>query len=92
MKEIKTSGAYSVGAGVWKGKTSVSALASQESTYIDFKTAFDVSESFSVALNAHIADYSGGDRLRVTSLVKVLHPFLLTHKLSLQRLCHGVCV
>lgn len=54
-------GAYSVGAGVWKGKTSVSALASQESTYIDFKTAFDVSESFSVALNAHIADYSGGD-------------------------------
>ena len=51
------SGSYSIAAGVWKGKTSVSFASSQETSYIDFKTAFDVSESFSVALNGHIADY-----------------------------------
>ena len=57
-----SSGAYSIGAGVWKGKTGLSFLASQETSYIDFKTAFDVSDSFSVALNAHIADFKdGGD-------------------------------
>jgi len=52
-----SSGSYSIAAGVWKGKTSVSFASSQETSYIDFKTAFDVSESFSVALNGHIADY-----------------------------------
>jgi hypothetical protein len=50
-------GAYSIAAGLWKGKTSLSFASSQETSYIDFKTAFDVSESFSVALNAHMADY-----------------------------------
>ena len=54
------SGAYSIAAGVWKGKTSLSFASSQETSYIDFKTAFDVSESFSVALNGHIADYEEG--------------------------------
>jgi hypothetical protein len=52
-----SSGAYSIAAGLWKGKTSLSFASSQETSYIDFKTAFDVSESFSVALNAHMADY-----------------------------------
>jgi hypothetical protein len=51
------SGAYSVAAGIWKGKTGLSFAASQETSYIDFKTAFDVSETFNVAINAHIADY-----------------------------------
>jgi hypothetical protein len=56
------SGAYSIGAGVWKGKTGLSFLVSQETSYIDFKTAFDISDSFSVALNAHKADFKvGGD-------------------------------
>lgn len=50
-------GAYSVAAGVSKGKTGASFVISQETSYIDFKTAFDVSDSFSVALNAHLADY-----------------------------------
>ncbi|MDA9126124.1 porin [Flavobacteriaceae bacterium] len=52
-----SSGAYSIAAGLWKGKTSLSFASSQETSYIDFKTAFDISESFSVALNAHMADY-----------------------------------
>ena len=52
-----TSGAYSIAAGVWKGKTGISFTSSQETSYIDINTAFDVSESFSVALNAHMADY-----------------------------------
>ena len=51
------SGAYSIAAGIWKGNTSLSFASSQETSYIDFKTAFKVSESFNVALNAHIADY-----------------------------------
>jgi len=52
-----SNGAYSIAAGIWKGKTSLSFASSQETSYIDFKTAFKVSESFNVALNAHIADY-----------------------------------
>ncbi len=57
-----SSGAYSIAAGVWKGKTGISFASSQETSYIDFNTAFDVSDSFSVALNAHMADFEvGGD-------------------------------
>jgi hypothetical protein len=57
-----SSGAYSIAAGVWKGKTGISFASSKETSYIDINTAFDVSDSFSVALNAHIADYEvGGD-------------------------------
>ena len=64
-----SSGAYSIGAGVWKGKTGLSFLASQETYYIDFKTAFDVSDSFSVALNAHKADFGvGGDAYQTIPL------------------------
>ena len=51
------SGAYSIAAGVWKGKTGISFASSQETSYIDINTAFDISDSFSVALNGHIADY-----------------------------------
>ena len=64
-----SSGAYSIGASVWKGKTGLSFLASQETYYIDFKTAFDVSDSFSVALNAHKADFGvGGDAYQTIPL------------------------
>ena len=34
------SGAYSIAAGVWKGKTSLSFASSQETSYIDFKSFF----------------------------------------------------
>lgn len=51
------SGAYSIAAGVWKGKTGFSFTSSQETSYIDFNTAFDVSDSFTIGLNGHIADY-----------------------------------
>lgn len=51
-------GDFSVGAGVtYKGTTGFSYLASQSASYIDFKTAFDVTENFEVKLNAHIADF-----------------------------------
>jgi len=51
-------GDYSVAAGItYKGKTGISFLSSQESSYIDFKTAFDVNDNFDVKLNAHIADF-----------------------------------
>jgi len=65
-----SSGSYSIGAGVWKGKTGLSFLASQETSYIDFKTAFDVSDSFNVAFNAHIADFEvGGDDYQIIPIV-----------------------
>ena len=51
------SGAYSVAAGVWKGKSGISFASSQETSYIDFNTALDVSDSFTIGFNGHIADY-----------------------------------
>ena len=63
------SGAYSIAAGFWKGKSGISFASSKETSYIDFNTAFDVSESFSVALNAHIADFKvGGDAYQTIPL------------------------
>ena len=45
-----------------KGKTGISFASSKETSYIDFNTAFDLGDSFSVGLNAHIADFEvGGD-------------------------------
>ena len=52
------SGSYSIAAGVWKGKTGISFASSQETSYVDFNTAFDVSDSFKFGLNFHIADYA----------------------------------
>ena len=51
-------GDFSVAAGLtYKDRTGISYLASNEASYLDFKTAFDVSDNFSVKLNAHIADF-----------------------------------
>lgn len=56
-------GDFSVGAGVtYKGTTGLSYLASQSASYIDFKTAFDVTENFDVKLNAQVADFGYADR------------------------------
>jgi len=52
------SGDYSIAAGVtYKGVTGISYTSSDEQSFIDFKTAFDVSDNFNVKLNAHIADF-----------------------------------
>jgi hypothetical protein len=57
-----TTGDLSIAAGVtYKKNTGVSFLSSQSASYIDFKTAFDVSENFNVKLNAHIADFGYDD-------------------------------
>ena len=51
-------GDFSVAAGVtFKETTSFSYTSSGEQSFIDFKTAFDVSDNFNVKLNAHIADF-----------------------------------
>ena len=51
-------GKFSVAAGLtYKEKTSLSFASSDEQSFIDFKTAFDVSDNFNVKLNAHIADF-----------------------------------
>ena len=51
-------GKFSVAAGLtYKETTSVSFASSDEQSFIDFKTAFDVSDNFNVKLNAHIADF-----------------------------------
>ena len=51
-------GDYSIGAGLtYKGNTGVSFLSSQDASYIDFKTAFSVSDNFNVKLNLHSADF-----------------------------------
>jgi hypothetical protein len=56
-------GDFSVGAGVtYKSTTGLSYLASQSASYIDFKTAFDVTETFDVKLNAQVADFGYADR------------------------------
>jgi len=53
-------GDYSIAAGVtYKGVTGISYTSSGDTSYIDFKTAFDVSDNFDVKLNAHIADFDG---------------------------------
>ena len=52
-----TTGDYSIAAGVSKGNTGISFASSQETTYIDFKTAFDLSDNFNVAVNVHNADF-----------------------------------
>ena len=52
-----SSGAYSIAAGIWKGKSGISFASSQETSYIDFNTALDVSDSFTIGFNGHIADY-----------------------------------
>lgn len=51
------SGDYSVAAGISKGKTGVSFVTSQDATFIDVTTAFDITDNFSLGLNAHMADY-----------------------------------
>ena len=57
-----TTGDFSIGAGVtYKETTGISYLSSQSASYIDFKTAFDVSDNFNVKLNAHIADFGVDD-------------------------------
>jgi hypothetical protein len=51
-------GDFSVAAGLtYKETTGLSYLASNDASYIDFKTAFNVSDNFDVKLNAHIADF-----------------------------------
>ena len=51
-------GDFSIAAGVtYKETTSLSYTSSDEQSFIDFKTAFDVSDNFNVKLNAHIADF-----------------------------------
>ncbi|MAP06212.1 MAG: hypothetical protein CMP79_06215 [Formosa sp.] len=51
-------GKFSVAAGLtYKETTSVSFASSDEQSFIDFKTAFDVSDNFNVKLNAHIANF-----------------------------------
>jgi hypothetical protein len=51
-------GKFSVAAGLtYKERTSLSFASSDEQSFIDFKTAFDVSDNFNVKLNAHIADF-----------------------------------
>ena len=61
-----SSGAYTIAAGVEKGKTGISFASSKETSYIDFNTAFDLGDSFSVGLNAHIADFEvGGDDYQI---------------------------
>ena len=52
-----TTGDYSIAAGISKGDTGISFASSQETTYIDFKTAFKLSDNFNVALNIHNADF-----------------------------------
>ena len=57
-----TTGDFSIGAGLtYKKNTGISYLSSQSASYIDFKTAFDVSDNFNVKLNAHIADFGTDD-------------------------------
>ena len=51
-------GDYSFGAGVtYKETTGISFLSSQDGSYLDFKTAFDVSDNFNVKVNVHNADF-----------------------------------
>ena len=51
-------GKFSVAAGLtYKETTSLSFASSDEQSFIDFKTAFNVSDNFNVKLNAHIADF-----------------------------------
>ena len=51
-------GKFSLAAGLtYKETTSISFASSDEQSFIDFKTAFDVSDNFNVKLNAHIADF-----------------------------------
>ena len=51
-------GKFSIAAGLtYKETTSISFASSDEQSFIDFKTAFDVSDNFNVKLNAHIADF-----------------------------------
>ena len=55
-------GDFSVAAGVsYKETTGLSYLSSNDASYLDFKTAFDVSDNFNVKLNAHIADFGVED-------------------------------
>jgi hypothetical protein len=57
-----TTGDFSIAAGLtYKVNTGISFLSSQSASYIDFKTAFDVSDNFNVKLNAHIADFGADD-------------------------------
>lgn len=51
-------GDYSIGAGItYKETTGISFLSSQDGSYLDFKTAFDVSDNFNVKVNVHNADF-----------------------------------
>lgn len=55
--EGNTSGDYSIAAGISKGNFGASFLSSQDETFIDLKAKFDISESFSVALNGNFASW-----------------------------------
>jgi hypothetical protein len=51
-------GDFSVAAGLtYKEKTGISFLSSNDASYFDFKTAFNVSDNFDIKLNAHVADF-----------------------------------
>ena len=50
-------GKFSVAGLTYKETTSLSFASSDEQSFIDFKTAFDLSDNFNVKLNAHIADF-----------------------------------
>ena len=52
-----TTGVYSIAAGLSFKETGFSYTSSGEVSFIDFKTAFSLSDNFNVALNAHVADF-----------------------------------
>ena len=55
-------GDFSIGAGItYKQTTGISFLSSQSASYIDFKTAFDVSDNLNVKVNVHNADFGYDD-------------------------------
>ena len=52
-----TSGDYSIAAGISKGDFGASFLSSQDETFIDVKAKFDITDSFSLALNGNFASW-----------------------------------
>ena len=55
--EGNTSGDYSIAAGISKGDFGASFLSSQDETFIDVKAKFDITDSFSLALNGNFASW-----------------------------------
>ena len=54
-------GDYSVAAGISKGNSTLSMVSSQDATYIDFVTGFEISDNFNMGLNVHKADYEDSE-------------------------------